>query len=326
MRKAFLTLTRTAALFALVNTAGADQLVSNLDQPSISVLPAPNPYISYLQRFTSGPASVQIQSVTIEQQDYDQAYPSAVVIKLYRGGDSKLLGALPNFAPNSTATAFPEETTFIDYSPDAPIDLAPNTEYFLVLSEPASTFPAADLTLTESDNFTAISGWTLGETLSRLFSVLEFPEPDRLKVQINGVPIAPNSLPPDITGAHASLPVLWPPNGKMVPLTIEGVTDADPNSVTVTITGIQQDEPVRNRPGDKSPDGLIGTDGGFQLRAERLPDGNGRVYAVSFLATNGTPGGEATGTVYVTVPHDTGENSLVVDDGQSLGYFDSTKP
>ena len=147
-----------------------------------------------------------------------------------------------------------------------------------------------------------------------------------MKVQINGVPIAPNNLPPDITEAHASLSALWPPNGKMVPLTVEGITDAERNNVTVTITGIQQDEPVRNRPGDKSPDGLIGAHGSFQLRAERLPDGNGRVYAVSFLASNGTPGGEANGTVYVIVPHDTGEKSTVVDDGQSLGYFDSTKP
>ena len=110
--------------------------------------------------------------------------------------------------------------------------------------------------------------------------------------------------------------MLWPPNGKMVPLTIEGVTDAVAGSVTITITGIQQNEPIPNSAGDTSPDSLIGADGSFQLKAERVSDGNGRVYAVSFLASNGTPGGEATGTVYVTVPHNTVEKSTVAG-GQS---------
>jgi hypothetical protein len=52
---------------------------------------------------------------------------------------------------------------------------------------------------------------------------------------------------PDVTGAHASLSELWPPNGKMVRLTIQGITDANSDSVTITITGIQQNEPVQNR-------------------------------------------------------------------------------
>ena len=311
MRKALLTLTQTAALLSLMSSAGADQFVSNLDQPTSVISLIPSPEESFLQPFTTGPASVQVQTVTIEQWLYNQANPSAAFIELYRSGNSTPLGALPNFVPSSTETSLPGYTTFIDYSPDAPIDLAPNTEYVLVLSAPPLPFLAAGIAFTASTVFDAMPGWNLGETSSRWFSVFESPEPNRLKVQINGVPSASNGVPPDVTGAHASLSMLWPPDGKMIPLTIEGVTDADAGSVTITITGIQQNESIPNSAEDTSPDSLIGANGSFQLKAERRSDSNGRVYAVSFLASNGTPGGEATGTVYVTVPHDTGEKSTV---------------
>jgi hypothetical protein len=316
MRKALLTLTQTAALLSLVSTAGAEEFVSNLDRPTIGSSLMPNTDQSIIQRFTTGPAFVEVQSVTIEQWFYNQADPSAAFVQLYRSGNSAALGALPNFATNSTATSLPLYTTYIDYSPDAPINLAPNTEYILVFSEPPSPFLAADMAFTESTLFSGMPGWDLGETASLWFSVSEFPEANRLKVQINGVPSTPNGVPPDVTGAHASISMLWPPNGKMVPLTIEGVTDAGAGSLTITITGIQQNEPIPNSAGDTSPDSLIGADGSFQLKAERLSDGNGRVYTVSFLASNGTPGGEATGTVSVTVPHCTVEKSTVAG-GQS---------
>ena len=168
MRKVFFTLAQTAALFALVNNAGADQLVSNLDQSSSWFSGAPGPYNSFLQRFKSGPESTRIRSVTIQQWGYSPANPSAVFVELYRSGNSNPLGALPNFAPSSTPTDVPDYATFIDYSTDEPIDLAPNTDYILVFSEPESTIPVADLAFTESADFTAVSGWNLGMTLSRL--------------------------------------------------------------------------------------------------------------------------------------------------------------
>jgi hypothetical protein len=172
MRKAFLNLTQTAALFALVNTGVADQLVGNLDQVSSFSSGSPSSVNKYLQRFTSGPDWVQLQSVTIQQWGYSPDNPSAVVIELYRSDDSSPLGAFLNFAPISTPTDDPEQATFIDYSTDEPIDLAPNTEYKLVLSEPASTFTVADLGFTESDNFTAVSGWELGLTSQEWFFIV----------------------------------------------------------------------------------------------------------------------------------------------------------
>jgi hypothetical protein len=129
---------------------------------------------------------------------------------------------------------------------------------------------------------------------------------------------------PVCAAAKPSLDVLWPPNHKMVPITVTGVTDADGDPVTVTVTGIRQDEVV-NGPGDGStgPDGTGVGSGTAQVRAERAgtpnAPGDGRVYHVAFSAADGQ-GGQCTGTVKVSVPHD--QRGAPAVDGGPL--YDST--
>ncbi|GGQ42938.1 hypothetical protein GCM10010166_08940 [Couchioplanes caeruleus subsp. azureus] len=129
---------------------------------------------------------------------------------------------------------------------------------------------------------------------------------------------------PVCTGATPSDAVLWPPNHKMVPITIKGLTDPDGDTLTTKITGIRQDEVV-NGPGDgaTAPDGAgVGTDTA-KVRAERAgtpkAPGDGRVYHVSFSVADGQ-GGTCTGTVKVSVPHD--QRGAAAVDGGPL--YDST--
>ncbi len=139
--------------------------------------------------------------------------------------------------------------------------------------------------------------------------------------QIAIIPAMPASnQPPVCTSAAASQSILWPPNHKLVPITITGVTDPDNDPVTIVITGITQDEPTEGLgDGDTAPDGFgVGT-AEARLRAERSGLGNGRVYAISFRAEDGK-GGSCTGVVRVGVPHD--KKDTPVDDGQ---IYDSTK-
>ena len=123
---------------------------------------------------------------------------------------------------------------------------------------------------------------------------------------------------PDCSHAVAAEPVLWPANHKYHAVAIQGVTDPDGDPVTIAVTGVTQDEPVNSRgDGNTCPDAQI-TDGQASVRAERtgtagIP-GNGRVYAITFTATDGK-GGQCTGTVTVCVPHDQGDPTCV-DDGQ----------
>jgi probable HAF family extracellular repeat protein len=95
---------------------------------------------------------------------------------------------------------------------------------------------------------------------------------------------------------------LWPPNHKLVPVRIAGVTDPEGSPVTITITGVTQDEPVNGRgDGDTSPDALL-QGVSVLLRAERSGSGNGREYRVEFTAEDGD-GGVCAGAVSVVVPH-----------------------
>lgn len=121
---------------------------------------------------------------------------------------------------------------------------------------------------------------------------------------------------PDASNAQASTSSLWPPNKKMVPIAIQGVTDADGDDVSITITSITQDEKT-----DKQADALgIGTDTA-SVRADRDGKGDGRVYHISFTADDGN-GGITTGMVKVYVPHDQ-SGKPAIDGGQ---LYDSTVP
>jgi len=120
--------------------------------------------------------------------------------------------------------------------------------------------------------------------------------------------------PPDCSNALPTISCIWSPNHKMVDVGVEGITDPDGDHVTLTITGITQDEPVNGSgDGNTHPDGDgVGT-GTARVRAERAGSGNGRVYEISFTAADGRCG-ECNGSVQVCVPHDQGKKSWCDDD------------
>ncbi len=135
------------------------------------------------------------------------------------------------------------------------------------------------------------------------------------------------NAPPDCTNAAPSQSELWPPNHQFVPITITGVTDPEGDPITITIDSIFQDEPVTGTgqgAGNTSPDGQgVGTSTA-EVRAERNGNrqtpGNGRVYHITFTASDGQ-GGTCTATVTVCVPHDQRPGHVCIDEGP---LFDST--
>jgi len=116
-------------------------------------------------------------------------------------------------------------------------------------------------------------------------------------------------------------PLLWPPNHRMIPVTATvGATDIC-GGVTATLVSVTSDEP------DDSPDGgdgstvddirdaIAGTaDLGFLLRAERAGGGDGRVYTVTYEATDAS-GNTMAAAQIVVVPHDQGGTAepLMID-------------
>lgn len=124
------------------------------------------------------------------------------------------------------------------------------------------------------------------------------------------------SNPLDCGTAYAAPSQLWPPNKLFKPVSVQNVTGA--GSVSITITGITSDEPVKNKKGKDTtkPDSKIKRDHKTALlRAERQygKAGNGRVYTVGFQASDGTQ--TCTGAVKVGVPPT--RNATAVDDAAS---------
>ncbi|MDP2754823.1 MAG: CARDB domain-containing protein [Nitrospirota bacterium] len=155
-------------------------------------------------------------------------------------------------------------------------------------------------------------------------AVIELDEQNNCVVNQLAIALEPvQNQPPDCTQARPSSDILWPPNHKLVSITILGVSDPDGDQIAITITKITQDEPVNGLgDGDTIPDGFVIGTSEAKVRAERSGIGNGRVYVISFIAED-SKGGTCTGKVQVGVPHDQGKSKIPIDDGQ---VYDSTLP
>lgn len=135
------------------------------------------------------------------------------------------------------------------------------------------------------------------------------------------VTVTPVNDPPVCSAVSASETALWPPDHGLRMVSLSGATDVEGDPVIITVTAVTQDEPVNGLgDGDTGPDAVAGaTSNEVQLRAERSGTGDGRVYRVSFTASDGQ-GGTCSGVVRVSVPKSQGgagstavESPLVVD-------------
>jgi hypothetical protein len=122
-----------------------------------------------------------------------------------------------------------------------------------------------------------------------------------------------DTTPPTITGLSASPPALWPPNHKMVPVTVfaSAMDTCDPHPMC-KIAGVTSNEPVLGPgSGNTSPDWVVTSPGpatspatlGVQLRSERAGGGSGRIYTINVDCSD-MSGNTAHGTTTVTVAHD----------------------
>lgn len=134
------------------------------------------------------------------------------------------------------------------------------------------------------------------------------------------VTVVDTNRPVACGAAVASPSILWPPNHKLMPVAIRGVTDDDNDPVTTVVTGVTQDEPV---PGPwehgARPDAVI-LGNTVLLRAE-TSGRNGRVYQIRFSASDGR-GATCDGSVLVGVPLSMKPGQAIIDDGQR---YDSTR-
>src|SRR5262249_33185712 len=174
-----------------------------------------------------------------------------------------------------------------------------------------------------SGSFTAVPpGATV--TGTRMFFPTTCPYPDRHALgavarnticaaavgdesQINLLcdPEACGAMPPDCSRAHATVTELFPPNGQLVPVQVAGVVDPDGDPVSIQILRVTSDEGpgLISRP--RCPDAFVDGPNQLRLRAERDPQGNGRVYVIDYEARD--PSAHlCSGSVRVCVPRKPG--------------------
>jgi Tol biopolymer transport system component len=110
--------------------------------------------------------------------------------------------------------------------------------------------------------------------------------------------------PPTIENLSANPNVLWPPNHKMVPITLSvSASDNCEDIPKCKIITVYSNEPVNGLgDGDTAPDWEITGDLTLNLRAERSGAGIGRIYTISVMCTDAY-GNSSTGTVNVAAPH-----------------------
>lgn len=228
-------------------------------------------------------------------------------------------GSLVNLDGTTSSDPDGGDTLTFDWSEPVMLndDTSPTPSFTAPFAGPGGRILAFDLVVTDDDPINPKSS-----------------NPDQVIINVRNI-----NDPPSCDLAQAVCPdskikgndscMLWPPNHKLIAVNIEGVMDEDSryNDVTLQITGVTQDEPVNGGgDGDTSPDAIIQVGSpadSVLIRAERTGLGgaqeNGRVYVVSFTASDGVE--SCTGSVSIGVPHD--RKDTPVDDGQSI---DSTQP
>jgi HYR domain len=96
-----------------------------------------------------------------------------------------------------------------------------------------------------------------------------------------------DTTPPSIAGVTPSSSELWPPNGKLVPVTVD-VAASDNCSATIVceIISVTSNEPEVSDTDTTTPDWEITGPLSVNLRAERSSEGVGRVYTITVRCTD----------------------------------------
>jgi hypothetical protein len=109
-----------------------------------------------------------------------------------------------------------------------------------------------------------------------------------------------DNTPPTITGMSANPSVLWPPNQKMVDVTINYNATDNCGQPACQISSVTCNEPI------SSSNYTIVDGHHVKLSADRLGSGNGRIYTITITCTDAS-GNSSSQAVKVTVPHDQGK-------------------
>lgn len=133
-------------------------------------------------------------------------------------------------------------------------------------------------------------------------------DPDGNSASCDTVVIVQDLTPPVITSVSADRTVLWPPNHKLIQITIDANVSDDCTATTWKIVSVSSNESQSGKGSGHTPsDWQINGDHKVKLRAERAGNGSGRIYTVAVQAWDAAGNPSELKTVTVSVPHDKGK-------------------
>jgi hypothetical protein len=187
--------------------------------------------------------------------------------------------------------------------PDQTIQAGENCSAIVNLNGTGSTDPDGDaLTFTWTGDFGTAKGMTSSITLQLGSHPVTLSVDDgnggtgtdRVKITVV------DTTPPNIATLAANPAVLWPPNHKMVDVTVNYNATDNCGQPVCKISSVTSNEPI------SSSDYTIVDALHVKLRADRLARGNGRIYTITITCRDNS-GNWSSQTVKVTAPHDQGK-------------------
>lgn len=140
-----------------------------------------------------------------------------------------------------------------------------------------------------------------------------------------------DNIAPSITSTTPNPAVLWPPNHKMVPVTVSIQSTDNCAGSGCKIISVTSNEPLNSTgDGNTEMDWMITGDFSVNLRAERSGNLTGRIYTITMECTDAS-GNKTTSSTTVTVPHNgpvnngriSAENVEAESNGLSIKVLDN---
>ncbi|GEM_PF-6229553 len=141
--------------------------------------------------------------------------------------------------------------------------------------------------------------------------------------------IVEDNTPPELS-ITASPAVLWPCNHQMETINISVTVSDNCGTPEVTLVSIESNEPDNGAGDGDTPDDILLADEGtddvsFQLRAERSGTGSGRVYTITYRATDAN-GNWVEAQTTVTAPHAMNKKEITKNALATLMALDQNYP
>src|SRR5215475_1378562 len=129
------------------------------------------------------------------------------------------------------------------------------------------------------------------------------PDPNTAPNNMASASVVVSNPPPVISGLSVDNPTLWPPNHKMVPVTLSYDISDNCDAGLIPIITVSSNEPVNGTgDGNTCPDWQVIDAHHVLLRAERSGNGSGRIYTITLTVTD-SAGSSSSSSVIVRVPH-----------------------